>query len=197
MCKLGGRCLIGFSCTRLGSVPPTKLAYSITEIQERNKKNINEYIDEWMWVAQIKLLLYVFMYIHMYTCILMCHRFWSVKCQTQFSRSIWTGGLPPPVNELCTREHEARHSKTLADFAVPDNTAPPPHPNLDLFGCWHCRHDSDGCQMSWNVPAEYTLQHGHHIHALTLSTLALFEFDGEKNNQLQIKWSARQHIYTS
>lgn len=126
ICKLGGRCLIGFSCTRLGSVPPTKLAYSITEIQEKNKKNINEYIDEWMWIAQIKLLLYVFMYIHVYWCVIIFGSPWSVKCQTQFSRSIWTGGLPPPVNELCTREHEARHSKTLADFAVPDNTAPPP-----------------------------------------------------------------------
>lgn len=160
--------------------------------------------------------MYLCIYVHMYinaSSFLVLHGMSNVKhssaaiCQlAPFFTSSYISlqwchfllALPPPVNELCTREHEARHSKTLADFAVPDNTCPlPPSPNLDLFGCWHCRPGSDGCQMSWNVPAEYTLQHRHHIHALTLSTLALFEFDGEKNNQLQIKWSARQHIYTS
>lgn len=72
--------------------------------------------------------MYLCIYIctHVYWCVIIFGSPWSVKCQTQFSRSIWTGGLPLPVNELCTREHEARHSKTLADFAVPDNTAPPP-----------------------------------------------------------------------
>lgn len=142
--------------------------------------------------------MYVFMYIRMYICILMLHHFWFYM-ECQMSNTVkpqyvdWlllhflihqssVMPLPPgpasSVNELCTREHEARHSKTLADFAVPDNTGAPS--DLDLFDCWHCRHDSDGCQMSWNVPAEYTLQHRHHIHGLTLSTLALFEFDGEK-----------------
>lgn len=134
ICKLGGRCLIGFSCTRLGSVPPTKLAYSITEIQEKNKKNINEYIDEWMWIAQIKLLLYVFMYIHMYTCILMRHRFWfSMECQ--MSNTVQPQYMDWRPASSCKRAlHKRARSQTLKDFGrlccARQHAPPPPKPGL-------------------------------------------------------------------
>lgn len=129
---------------------------------------------------------------------LKCHRWSSSNMSTGSFSTPWYFSLqwchfllapPPPVsklsNVLCTRERKARHSKTLADFAELDNMGPPS--NLDLFGCWHRRRNSDGCQMSWNVPAEYTLRHRHYRPCPHLVYLGTFWIWWEKNNQLRIR----------
>lgn len=95
---------------------------------------------------------------------------------------------PPPVsklsNKLCTRAR----SQTLKDIGrlcwARQHGAPS---NLDLFGCWHHRRDSDGCQMSWNMPAEYTRRHHHYRPCPHLVYLGTFWIWWEKNNQLRIR----------
>lgn len=104
---------------------------------------------------------------------------------------------PPPVsklsNELCTRERKARHSKTLADFAELDNMGPPQ--------TWTClAAGTVGAILMDARWAEMCPQSTHGsiattTRALTLSTLALFEFDGRKITNYESEWSARQHIY--
>lgn len=129
----------------------------------------------------------------------------NLKCHTQPSSNMPTGSFytssyfsdvtsswppPSPVSKLsdepCARERDARHSKTLADFPELYNMRCPS--NLDLFGCWHRRRDSDGCQMSWNVPAEYT--HRHHRHRRPcphLVYLGTYWIWWVKNNQLRMR----------
>lgn len=110
-----------------------------------------------------------------------CHRLWS----HQFKEDLWMGNQ--------SLQHTGRLCK-----AQPKQATLSPQ-------TWAClaagsrRQQSDVCQLSWSVPTVHTLQRPE-PHALTLSTLALFEFDGwggETHPSANEKSSARQYIYTS
>lgn len=68
---------------------------------------------------------------------------------------------------------------------------------------WAClaagtrRRPSDVCQLSWNVPTEYTLQHHYQHPCPHLVYLGTFWVWWEKWPIANDKSSARQHIYTS
>lgn len=137
-------------------------------------------------------------YICMHWCLIQIHTWSSSNMLTGSFSTSWYFNLqwchfhmaPPPAasklsNEICTREREARHSKTLADFAELDNMGPPQ--------TWTClAAGTVGAILMDARWAETCPQSTHSgiattAHALTLSTLALFEFDWRKNNQLRIR----------
>lgn len=124
-----------------------------------------------------------------------CHFLLAKPSAVQLSIAIMckmTSSTRSSVRETMKPDTQ-RHWQTLQSSA---HTTWPPQ-------TWAClaagirRHPSNVCQLSWNVPTEYTLQHHYQHPCPHLVYLGTFWVWWEKRPIANDKSSARQHIYTS